>query len=838
MKPHHYNRNSLLLLAALTLSADPAVAERADEVTTAVAAPQATEQSASKAKADIRVNLEPLTAVVPGKPNVSKWVEETRLKANARGTSVSAQRQKELAAGLTHEETSVLTPTTDTITLKLANGQVVKMRNLGLTDATVIGANKIWPTGANAPSLNGGGLTAHPPGTTIGQFEQYVPYLPHIEFGSPTRVADPTSAAVGGGDAASLAGVSHATSVAGVMIAAGASAGAKGIAYQGNINSYSWSNPYGTVLGQAASDSRVSNHSYSGFFGWDSSILTIPVASAPSIMRQVNYFIGDIFASRLKSPYFGLYDSESRIADETACLQPYQLLVAAAGNDRSQNEFVGNKSIYIGGNPYFIAQGGQITLGTQEDVLFNGTDYWHFSQGSLSVVNPNAAGEQLVFTPISGQTASPLSGKPGADGGTLGFDTIPEGLQTSKNALTVGSVTSASALWFQAQSPTVVGQGTVFGPTDDGRIKPDVMANGVNVNKPKLTLVAGVPQADQYETAATGTSFSAAGVSGGTALLSELQERSVNYSPKEPLRAATLKGLVIHTATDISTTGPDYRSGWGIAQIDKAAALLQANYNSAARTYVKEVVLPNNKEVAFTVRAAGAQAIKVTASWADPVAQPDLSTGLLPDQQAWTESSPGSGTYVEPSNSVLNNNLDVRIYPITNNSTNPPTLGAAILPWKLNPASPATAATRGQNDVDNVEQVVTPTSPPTGTLYRVIVSQKTGTTLIDVDGNGTPDAQPLSVIVTGVSTQTENFAITDQSFSFGGGNVTATLTWNSLVGGYYIIESSTNLSTWTTASGIFNTITESTTAASTPLPLSPSKFFRVRKVSPNPFNVP
>jgi trimeric autotransporter adhesin len=829
MKPHHSQRNSLLLLTALTLSADSAFAERADQVTAAVAAPSAAEQSASKAKVAAKVNLQPLADVLPGRPNISKMVEDTRAKANARAVSVSAQRRQELAAGLAHEETSALTPTTDTISLKLANGQVVKMRNLGTTDATVIGVNKIWPGGANAASLNGGGITAPPSGTTIGQFEQFIPYLPHVEFGSPSRVTDPLGA---------NSPDSHATSVAGVMVAAGTSAGAKGIAYQGSINAYTWIDPFGTVLGQAASDSRVSNHSYGGVFGWDTSILTIPVSGGPSISRQVNYFIGDIFANRSESPDFGLYNSEARIADETAYLQPYQQLVAAAGNDRGQNEFAGNKSIFVGGNPYFIAQAGLITLGIQEDVLFNGTNYWHFSQGSLSVVNANTPSEQIVFTPSGGETASPLSGKPGADGGTLGFDTIPKGLQTSKNALTVGSVTSANALWFQAQSPTVVGQGTVFGPTDDGRIKPDVMANGVNVNTPKLTIVAGVPQNNQYETAATGTSFSAAAVSGGTALLSELQERSVNYSPKEPLRAATLKGLVIHTATDISTTGPDYRSGWGIAQIDKAAALIQANYNSAARTYVKEVVLPDNKAVAFTVRAAGSQAIKVTASWADPVAQPDPSTGLIPDQQAWTESIPGSGTFVEPTNSVLNNNIDVRIYPITDNTTNPPTLGTAILPWKLNPASPATAATRAQNDVDNVEQVVTPTSPPAGTLYRVIVSQKAGTTLIDVDGNGTADAQPLSVIVTGVSTQTENFAITGNSFSFSGGNVTATLTWNSLVGGYYIIESSTNLSTWTVASGIFNTITESTTAASNPLPASPSKFFRVRKVSPNPFNVP
>lgn len=160
------------------------------------------------------------------------------------------------------------------------------------------------------------------------------------------------------------------------------------------------------------------------------------------------------------------------------------------------------------------------------------------------------------------------------------------------------------------------------------------------------------------------------------------------------------------------------------------------------------------------------------------------------------------------------------------------------MPWTLNPASPASAAIPGQNDLDNVEQVLTPTSPVAGTLYRVIVSQKPGTSLIDVDGDGNADSQPLSIIVSGVSTQTENFTITASGFSFAGGNVTATLTWNSLVGGYYAIESSTNLSTWTTSSGIFNAIKESTTAQSDPLPISPSKFFRVKKVSPNPFNLP
>lgn len=827
MKHYYSHRASLLLSAALVFPSNIALAERPDEVTTAVAAPDSSRQAERTAKIDPASVLKPLTSAAPGHPNISRMVAAAQAKANARAISMSAQRQKELADGLAHEEISPLTPTTDTMALKVANGQVIRMRNFGTTDANVIGANKIWPAGANAGTLNGGGITAPPSGTFIGQFEQFIPYFNHVEFSSPARVTD--AEGLGAFD-------SHATSVAGVMIAEGLTPAAKGIAYQANIFAYPWTDPYGTILGQGAADSRASNHSYGAVFGWDSAVKTIAFPNQPSITRTVNYFIGDIFASTTESPYYGIYDLQARQADETAYLQPYQLVSASAGNDRGQNEFAGYQSIYVGGSPYFVAQAGQVSLGVQEDVLFNGTNFWYFSQGSLSVTNPNTPSVQIVFTPNPGQSATPLSGKPGADGGTLGFDTIPQGQQVAKNVLTVGAITSAGALWFQAQSPTVVGKGTVFGPTDDGRIKPDVMANGVNVYTPKLAYVGGVPQSNQYETTATGTSFSSASVTSGASLLSGLQERALNFGPKEPLRAATLKGLIIHTATDISTTGPDYRSGWGTAQIDKAAALVQANYNSSARTFIKEVVLPNNSDVAFTVRAAGSQPIKVTASWADPVAQPDPITGLLPDQQAWTESSPG--VFVEPTNSVLNNNIDVRVYPITDNTTNPPTLGAAVMPWKLNPAAPASAATRGQNDVDNVEQVLTPTSPMAGTLYRVVVSQKAGTSLIDVDGDGNADPQPLSIVVTGVQTQVENFAITASSFSFVGGNVIANLTWNSLVGGYYVIESSTNLSTWTTCSGIFNTIKESTFAQSDPLPASPSKFYRVRKVSPNPFNLP
>jgi len=217
------------------------------------------------------------------------------------------------------------------------------------------------------------------------------------------------------------------------------------------------------------------------------------------------------------------------------------------------------------------------------------------------------------------------------------------------------------------------------------------------------------------------------------------------------------------------------------------------------------------------------------------VAQPNPVTNAYPDLQQWTLSNPTTG--VEPSNAVLNNNLDVRIYPIVNNATNPPTLGTAILPWALNRTSPATAAIRAQNDVDNVEQVQTPSNPSANTLYRVVIAQKAGTTLVDVDGDTIPDPQPVSITATGIATIPENFVITGQTFAFAGGNVIATLTWNSTVGAYYQIECSTNLTTWTLCSGVFNPTKETTIGSTNSIPAGSAGFFRVRKVAPNPFNL-
>ena len=103
MNEKNYSQKaSLLVLAALTFSAESALAERADEVTAPVAAPKSAEQSVGPVKTDAKANLQPLTSVAPGKPNISKMVLAAQVKANARARFVSAGRRQEVAAGLAH----------------------------------------------------------------------------------------------------------------------------------------------------------------------------------------------------------------------------------------------------------------------------------------------------------------------------------------------------------------------------------------------------------------------------------------------------------------------------------------------------------------------------------------------------------------------------------------------------------------------------------------------------------------------------------------------------------------------------------------------------------------
>ena len=159
------------------------------------------------------------------------------------------------------------------------------------------------------------------------------------------------------------------------------------------------------------------------------------------------------------------------------------------------------------------------------------------------------------------------------DDDTYGFDTMAAP-GTAKNVLTVGSVLDVfhdigeeSFMGYATNSPIGLSGFSAAGPTDDGRIKPDIMAVGEAHpwvrNFPLLT--SGVAN-DMDVQGQSGTSFAAPGVTAGLGLV--LQRRSQLFpnldAETEDYRGSTMKATAIHTADDLWNPGPDYRTGWGL----------------------------------------------------------------------------------------------------------------------------------------------------------------------------------------------------------------------------------------------------------------------------------
>ncbi|MEI9946218.1 MAG: S8 family serine peptidase [Chitinophagaceae bacterium] len=284
-----------------------------------------------------------------------------------------------------------------------------------------------------------------------------------------------------------------------------------------------------------------------------------------------------------------------------------------------------------------------------------------------------------------------------------GYD-IVSSYGTAKNILTIGAVNPISS-GYSRSTDVVLSDFSSWGPTDDGRIKPDVVADGINV----LSSWGG---GDNEYSIQQGTSMSTPNASGSLLLL---QEYYSQLHGGTFMRAATLKGLAIHTADEAGpAAGPDYQYGWGLLNMKKAAAVITANNTTHL---IQENVLNNSGTLSIPVIASGNGTIKATISWTDPKAP------------------------VEPEATALNNHtkklvndLDIVIKK-----------GATIYrPWRLDPANPANNATTGDNTIDNIEKVELTDVVP-GDTYTIEISHK---------GTLERGSQAYSLIVSGVGSQT------------------------------------------------------------------------------------
>lgn len=286
-----------------------------------------------------------------------------------------------------------------------------------------------------------------------------------------------------------------------------------------------------------------------------------------------------------------------------------------------------------------------------------------------------------------------------------GFDVIGAEA-TAKNVLTVGA----------ADVSQVAGQGARFnvsgysgwGPTDDGRVKPDLLGVGVPLLS---TLASGTTSYG----AMMGTSMASANVTGSLLLLQELYSRQ---QPDQFMRAATLRTLVLHTASRIQSVNtltvapPDYKQGWGLLNMRQAAQVI-LNDNEAH--LLQELTLLQGATNTYQVVAQGNEPLMVTIGWTDPEAAP----------------TPVSSRFLNSRVPKLVNDLDLRVSDELE----------VFAPWVLNPNRPELAATTGNNIRDNVEQVVIQ-NPVPGRIYTIRVSHK---------GELRYASQPFSLAVSGLS---------------------------------------------------------------------------------------
>ena len=189
-----------------------------------------------------------------------------------------------------------------------------------------------------------------------------------------------------------------------------------------------------------------------------------------------------------------------------------------------------------------------------------------------------------------------------------------------------------------------------------------------------------------------------------------LQQLYMELNNDEAMRAATLKGLAIHTARPTGDgPAPDYKYGWGLLSTRDAADLISDAANNDS--LLMEMALFENDTIEYTYVADGTEPIKVTISWTDP---PGTTKSGLNNRDP-----------------ALVNDLDLRIEHE----------GTTFEPYVLDVENPGDPATNGDDTVNNVEQIYL--ADPEAGEYVVQISHK----------GSLPDSQVVSMITSGYDLQ-------------------------------------------------------------------------------------
>ncbi|MFD2186894.1 S8 family serine peptidase [Aquimarina celericrescens] len=291
----------------------------------------------------------------------------------------------------------------------------------------------------------------------------------------------------------------------------------------------------------------------------------------------------------------------------------------------------------------------------------------------------------------------------GNDGNQNSYNGAPLDGNSSYDKLTGHSTSKNNLVVANAQDANVNNDGTLIsvsinsssseGPTDDYRIKPDITGNGTGV-------YSTYESSDTAYNSITGTSMASPNVTGSLLLL----QQHYNNLNGNFMRAATLKGLALHTADDAGPSGPDAVYGWGLLNAKAAAETISAVASGDSK--VEELSLSSGQTYTINVDSDGVSPLLASISWTD---------------------RPGTATTATNSNTpVLINDLDIRV---SQGST-------TFSPYRL---TGITTNGTGDNTVDPYEKI--DIAGASGT-YTITVTHK---------GSLTGGSQNFTLVVTGLS---------------------------------------------------------------------------------------
>ena len=313
-----------------------------------------------------------------------------------------------------------------------------------------------------------------------------------------------------------------------------------------------------------------------------------------------------------------------------------------------------------------------------------------------------------------------------------GYD-LMTGSAAAKNNMTIGAVNGDKTMSDYSN----------WGPTDDGRVKPDIVAKGTGINSSYFAdKTTNLPSDNAYSGTenSSGTSYAApAAAASGLLLQQYYKSLHGNY-----MKAATLKALMLGTAEDLGQPGPDHKFGWGLLNVEKAAKAIKtkstegnptAQSTSASPTltrgsYMEEITYnllpyietdPNRLEINRRVIARGGEPLIISMAWTD---------------EQGTEQTLANGTDPTTSRLVHEYDMLVRIQ----------TPFSDTRPWKPSGMANRTVAATVQTNWfevnnNNYKQVII-TNPVAGGEYRIVI-RKSATSPATL--------MPLSLVVTGTA---------------------------------------------------------------------------------------